>query len=221
MKIKSKFCLLAVCLLVTFLSVTTNVWADSDFKVFWGKKELKQTSGKPVIFNNRLLIPVNLLTQANFSVDLQGKSLFLSDNRTKYINNLYLLDKYRKEFSDKVNELDKESLSLLGDIVLERNADDTKLMDLIDELQKSAKISYEYINELTIIGDRPDGFLGSLTCVDNYRLAVDHLLSYKTSRASDELEDFYQYRLKALEAFDTISNEYNQYYNMSLEKSLH
>ncbi|AHV98913.1 hypothetical protein [Paenibacillus sabinae] len=214
MKRKTMFCIM-----ITFLLVGSVAWADSNFKVYWGKEELNQTSGKPLIINNRLYVPVYLLKQANISVYKQDNSWYLSDNRKKYINNLYLLDLYRRGFMDSINELDKESLNILGDVLLNKNVDGSKLKELINEAQTSTRESYKYIDKLAIIGDKPEGFLQSLTCAENYNIAVSHLLKYNETRDLNELELFYDNRLKAIEAFDAVKNEYDRYINLSFDKA--
>lgn len=120
---------------------------------------------------------------------------------------------------DSINELDKESLNILGDVLLNKNVDGSKLKELINEAQTSTRESYKYIDKLAIIGDKPEGFLQSLTCAENYNIAVSHLLKYNETRDLNELELFYDNRLKAIEAFDAVKNEYDRYINLSFDKA--
>ncbi len=173
-----------------------------------------------VVLNNRVYVPAYLLRQAKLTVQLNNNTLSIIDSKTKYINNLHILNKFQTDYFDSFAETDKEALRLLGNIILKERVDSTKIEQLIASAENGIKEFDD--TSLAIIGDRPDNLLSEASLsAESYRKAINSLLNYGKTGSEADLEAFYKDREKASAANNLAKSVYNDYFNLSLEKALH
>ncbi|WP_223067353.1 hypothetical protein [Paenibacillus caui] len=190
-------------------------------RVLWNGNELSASSNDTaVVLNNRVYVPAYLLRQAKLTVQLNNNTLSIIDSKTKYINNLHILNKFQTDYFDSFAETDKEALRLLGNIILKERVDSTKIEQLIASAENGIKEFDD--TSLAIIGDRPDNLLSEASLsAESYRKAINSLLNYGKTGSEADLEAFYKDREKASAANNLAKSVYNDYFNLSLEKALH
>lgn len=189
-------------------------------KILWNGKELKSAENDKPAFqlDNRVYVPVYLLRQAELSVNLNKNTLSITDNKTKYISNLNILNNFRMSYFNTFEELEKEVFSLLGDISLDKDIDFTNLNRLLKEGEINAN-SFKS-SELTIIIDNPVNISQSVSSIQHYKEAVNRLIKYNESGDKVDLEAFYTDRGKAVEAYEQSKVEFDNYVRLSLVKAL-
>ena len=167
-----------------------NIKDSKVLKVLWNKKELNvSNNASAIILENRVYVPAYLFRQANLTVQLNNNILSLSESKTKYIKNLDILNGFRRGYMDYFEELDQETMNLLGHIILAEKVDTTVVLGLLDALSDNAK--HTGTDSLSIIIDRPDGFSQTISCSESYRNALDNLLKYQVSGKQSDLKAFY------------------------------
>ena len=167
-----------------------------------------------IILENRVYVPAYLFRQANLTVQLNNNTLSLSENKTKYFKNLDILNSFRRGYMDYFEELDQETMNLLGHIILAEKVDTTVVLGLLDALTDNAK--HTGIDSLSIIIDRPDGFSHTISCSESYSNALNNLLKYKDSGNKSDLKAFYSEREKSIESFNIVKSEFDRYMGLSL-----
>lgn len=221
---RKKSIFIIVTLLILTLSTVTAVQAykDRQIKILWnGNNELVPAKNEaPFTKNDRIYVPIYLFRQANFSVQLTNHTLTIKDNRSKYITNLSILDRFQRDFTSSYNEFDEESLNILGKILLKEPVDTTKLQESVDSVDKAIN-SFDELH-LAYIIDRPDEiFTYAADRAENSKLAAQKLINYSRSNDPNDLKEFFAYKEKANDANSRTKIAVGQYFNRSLEKTLH
>lgn len=218
---KKRFFVIVTLLFLT-LSTVSAAQADKEgqIKILWnGDNELVPTANDgPFNKNDRIYVPIYLFRQANFSVQLTNNTLTIKDNRSKYLNNLNILDRFQRDFTNTYNEFDQETLNVLGKIILKEPVDTTKLQESVDSVEKAINRFDEL--HLAYIVDRPNGiFTYAAERAENSKLAVQKLISYSKTSDANDLKEFFAYKEKANDANFRTKIELSEFFNKSLEKA--
>ncbi|RUT31776.1 hypothetical protein EJP77_10340 [Paenibacillus zeisoli] len=222
MRKKSIFVILTLLILTLSTVTAVQAYKDGRIKILWnGNTELVPSENDaPLTKNDRIYVPAYLLRQANFSVQLTNQTLTIRDNRFKYLTNLSILDRLQRDFTSSYNEFDEESLNILGKILLKEPVNTTKLQESVDAVDKAIN-SFDELH-LAYIVDRPDEiFTFAGERAENSKLAAQKLISYIKSNDPNDLKEFLAYKDKANEANSRTKIAVGQYFNRSLEKTLH
>ncbi|WP_145323427.1 hypothetical protein [Paenibacillus xylanexedens] len=174
-----------------------------------------KTDVEPTIINNRLYVPVSVFRDAGFSVAYKNSLLTMVNKNLLYAQNLELLNTFHYTFINNFEKVDQEITNILGSLLLEKDVDTTKLMELVSYVETESK-SFE-TEKFTPIMDYSSSFAfaSANQSINAYKEAISSLTLYIKNEKKEHLESFYAQREIALKHYADFSNDFDLVFKRS------
>lgn len=206
--ILSILCIPVAAFAASGVSQKIGIWVNN--------KEIKTTAGaEATMINNRVYVPASIFRDAGFSVEYKKSKLTMINKNLLYIQNLDVLNAFHYTFINNFERIDHEISNILGNLLLEKDVDTTKLSELVKTVDLDSN-SFDNAN-FTPVGDYSSSFdfASASKSFNVYKEAIDLLKKYIESGEKEQLEEFYAKRETALQYYALFTEEFDQVFKRS------
>ncbi|MBO2944337.1 hypothetical protein JJQ72_10195 [Paenibacillus sp. F411] len=212
--------LLFVCVTATSAQSAQSMQkTKKNIQVYWNNKQLKSNPGEEAkIINNRVYVPLYVLREANLNVQFKNSIVSISNKKDNYVGNLNSLNLFNATYMTYLSEMDQESLTLLGKIVLGEEADVKRLQELTTQVKANASFNENYT--FTKVGDEELFTLEARSSIESYEKAINALVKYSSTQNPEDLKTFYKERNEALSSHKAVQIKFDRIFRLSVLRAL-
>ncbi|SFS76485.1 hypothetical protein [Paenibacillus sp. BC26] len=220
-----KILIVLIVFLLTFITTASaqgNLYKGyNQVKVIWENHSIDASKDVPaIIFENRTMVPINLLKQVGINALKTGNTVTLKDKRTDYIKMISVLEGFKHENIEQLHRFNEQISSLTELIILNEVESEQidSLVKSINDYRNNQNETSALIRTVKIGSDFPYELYHTVSICDLLVEALSHLKTYINNQDKTELHLFITTKQQGLESLKSMEDKSNTLTNMLFDR---